>query len=163
MIEETVPSALPTEPEDPPAEEYWDADLIVVIPGLPENLSRPEGEASLFPSSTVEFVKKLRAAGFPIEVAVPREEQTLVAHMAAEVWLPFLNIGAAVFAGAAGNLLASMIEGAFKKTDRSTVAHIDWRVKTKKGTTRRFKYDGPVKGAKSAARSFEKSLRDEDE
>lgn len=163
MIDKTSASASPNDWRHSPDAESWDPDLILVVPGLAENLSRPQGEEGVLPSSTVEFVKKLRAAGFPVEVAIPRDKQTLVAHMAADVWLPILNIGAAVFAGAAGNLLASMIESAFRRTDKSTVAHIDWRVKTRGGTTHRFKYDGPVKGAKSAAKSFEKSIREHGE
>lgn len=163
MIDKTSPSASPNDWRLSADTEPWDPDLILVVPGLAENLSRPPDEEGVLPSSTVEFVKMLRTAGFPIEVAVPRDKQTLVAHMAAEVWLPILNIGAAVFAGAAGNLLASMIESAFRRTDKNAVAHINWRVKTKNGVTHRFKYDGPVKGAKSAAKSFEKSIREDDE
>ncbi|TFD88711.1 hypothetical protein [Cryobacterium psychrotolerans] len=80
----------------------WRDDLILVVPGLPENLTRPDDDPFVYPSSIVEFVKLMRALDLPIEVATPRNEQTLVAHFAAEVWLPFLNIGIAVLSGAAG-------------------------------------------------------------
>lgn len=147
----------------PPDAAHWRDDIILVVPGLPENLTRPEGELHLFPGSTVEFVKAMRAIDLPIEVAVPKEEQTLVSHFAAELWLPFLNIGVAVLSGAAGNLLATMVEGAFRRTDETTITHLDWRVKTKDGVTHRFKYDGPAKGARTAAQAFEKSLQANDD
>jgi hypothetical protein len=159
MTEELVngpPLALPEVPQ-------WRDDAILVVPGLPESLTRPQGELLLFPGSTVEFVKLMRAIDLPIEMTVPKDEQTLVSHFAAEVWLPFLNIGVAVLSGAAGNLLATMVEGAFRRTDEKTITHIDWRVKTKDGATHRFKYDGPAKGARSAAQAFEKSLQVHDD
>lgn len=141
----------------------WRDDLILVVPGLPKNLTQPDEAPFVYPSSTVEFVKLMRALGLPIEVATQRNEQTLVAHFAAEVWLPFLNIGIAVLSGAAGNLLATMVEGAFRKTDKNSLAHIDWRVKTKEGVIHRFKYDGPAKDAQRAAQRFEDSLRKDDD
>jgi hypothetical protein len=140
----------------------WRDDLILVVAGLPENLTQPEDDPFVYPSSTVEFVKLMRALDLPIEVVTPRDKQTLVAHFAAEIWLPILNIGVAVLSGAAGNLLATMVEGAFRKTDKNSLAHIDWRVKTKKGVIHHFKYDGPAKDAQRAAQRFEDSLRDDD-
>lgn len=139
----------------------WSDDLILVVPGLPENLTRPEGDRFVYPTSTVEFVKLMRALDLPIAVATPRDKQTLVAHFAAEVWLPFLNIGVAVLSGAAGNLFATMVEGAFRKTDKNSLAHINWKVKTKNGVVHHFKYDGPAKDAQRAAQRFEDSLRDD--
>jgi hypothetical protein len=142
---------------------FWRDDLILVVPGLPENLTRPDDDPFVYPSSTVEFVKLMRAIDLPIEVATPKNEQTLVAHFAAEVWLPFLNIGIAVLSGAAGNLLATMVEGAFRKTDKDSLTHIDWKVKTPEGVVHRFKYDGPAKNAQRAAQMFEDSLRGNDD
>jgi hypothetical protein len=138
----------------------WSSDdLVLVIPGLPPNLSHTEGDRYVYPSSTLAFVKMMRSEGIPIELAVPRQGAAFVSHNAADIWLPIVQVALAMLAGAGGNLISSMIEKAFKREAGPVRVHIDWRVKEKKGTVHRFKFVGSQKEAVKAAKIFEASLR----
>lgn len=69
----------------------WDDNRVLVVPGLPANLTRPSTEEILFPSSAIDFVKLSRAKGIAIEYAVPADERTFVSHYAADIWAPLIN------------------------------------------------------------------------
>lgn len=138
-------------------------DPVLVLPGLPPNLSGPEDEKYVYPSSTLAFVKAMRSEGVAIELAVPRDEAVFVSHNSVDIWLPMLEFSLAMLAGAGGNLISSMITNAFKRDSDGVRAHIDWRVKEPDGTTHRFKFTGAPKAAARAAELFEASLRSPDD
>lgn len=136
----------------------WDEESIVVIPGLPDNLSAPDDDRPSYPSSTLSFVKILRAAGYPVRVATPDDVRE-ISHHAADVWLPLVDFGLQVLAGGAGNVLADVIMRTLGSIPgRRSMAHIRWKVQSPDGSVREFRYDGNAEAAVEVARSFERSL-----
>jgi hypothetical protein len=142
------------------AEADWESDdHVLALPGLPANLTRPADARYVFPSTTLAVVKSLRSSGIPTELAVPRADATFVSHNAADLWLPILQFGSAMLAGAGGNLLSTAIEKLVQRVHDSGRVHLDWRVKSGDGTVQRFRYAGPAREAIQAVREFEASLR----
>ncbi|MCR2792776.1 hypothetical protein NQ156_06830 [Microbacterium sp. zg.Y625] len=140
---------------DAPSE--WDPNSIVVVPGLPNSLSRPDGDDAVYPGSTLAFVKVLRGDGYPVRVATPDKIRE-VSHHSAELWLPLAEFGLAVLAGGAGNVLADILMRLMPPPRRSTTAHIRWKVQGKDGVAHDFSFDGDGDAAIEAARAFERSL-----
>ena len=135
----------------------WDANAIVVVPGLPGRLSAPDGDP-VFPGATLAFVKIMVSEGYPVHIR-PRDEIREVSHHSAEVWLPILNIGLQVLIGAGGNLLATLVALALSPVrKKKVVAHIKWNVQSSDGSTQSFEYSGDSEQAVLAARIFEKGL-----
>ncbi|MCY0903613.1 hypothetical protein [Arthrobacter sp. H14-L1] len=134
---------------------------VLVLPGLPRNLTKPAGEQALYPDTTIDMVKVLREYGLESEF-VDQDERTLVSHKAFDVWLPILEFTSNLATGVAGGLLANLIQSFFVGTDTSQVIHISWRVRHRDGTLSEFNYDGPVNGAIQSAEIFGQALRPSD-
>lgn len=139
------------------AQPYVTKPRVLVHPGLPPHLSKPEDDSNVYPASTIDVVKVLKAEGFEVVFSAGERDRLAVTHLAAEVWLPILEFTAAVIAGAGGNLLSQIIERLFKSDDEDQVVHLKWKVSSK-DRTETFSYDGPSKGAAAAAKRFEKRL-----
>ncbi|WP_292721928.1 hypothetical protein [Microbacterium sp. 13-71-7] len=140
------------------AEKSWDRGGIVVTPGLPEDLSRPNDMQDVYPSSTLTFVKALRSAGYPVWIA-NREDVREVSHHSSEVWLPVANFGLDVLAGGMGNVLAGILMQLFTHaSSRRDKVHIRWNVQASDGTVHEFAFDGDAETGIASARVFERSL-----
>ncbi|GAA1732857.1 hypothetical protein [Microbacterium paludicola] len=135
----------------------WDPNSIVVVPGLPNSLSRPDGDHAVYPGSTLTFVKALRILGYSVRVATPNNIRE-VSHHSAELWLPLAEFGLAVLAGGAGNVLADILTRLMPPPRRTTTAHIRWKVQGPDGVAHDFSFDGDGETAVEAARAFEHSL-----
>ena len=135
----------------------WDPNSIVVVPGLPNSLSRPDGDHPIYPGSTLSFVKVLRGAGYPVRLATPDNIRE-VSHHSADIWLPIAEFGVAVLAGGAGNVLADVLMRVLAPPRRTSTAHIRWKVQGPDGVTHDFTFDGDGDAAVEAARVFEDGL-----
>ncbi len=132
---------------------------VLVCPGLPRDLSKPTDVQVVYPDTTTDMVKILRARGYRVAFVDPDAAKTLVGHKAVDVWLPILEFGSALIATAGGEVLATLILDYFKARHSSTpVAHISWHVTMPDGQSEAFEYDGPSDQAAESARVFEKRL-----
>jgi hypothetical protein len=130
---------------------------VLVLPGLPGNLTKPVGEQAVYPDTTIDMVKVLTEYGLEPEF-VDHEERTLVSHKALDIWLPILEFTSNLATGVAGGLLVNLIQSFFVGADMPRVVHISWRVQKPDGTLSEFDYDGPVDGAIRSAETFGRSL-----
>ncbi|MET3567971.1 hypothetical protein ABIC47_003485 [Leifsonia sp. 563] len=136
----------------------WDPTCIVVVSGLPGELSTPDSDGPVYPATTLPFVKILRSAGYPVRLETPDRVRE-VSHHAADLWLPIVDFGLQVLAGGAGNVLADVLMRVFGASTRGrTTAHIRWNVQGPDGSVHEFAFDGDGETAIDAARSFERSL-----
>jgi len=136
----------------------WDEKSIVVVPGLPGNLTSPDDDRPIYPASTLAFVKVLRNEGYTVLVATP-EDVREVSHHASDEWLPLANFGLQVLAGGGGNVLAAVLMHFFGALPRrKIVAHIKWNVQSPDGSVHEFMFDGDGDTAIEVARTFEHSL-----
>lgn len=153
--------------------------VVTILPGVPgmESLRVDDGCVP-YPTSTVDFVKVLREAGFEVQFTEPRETRQYVGHMAAEIRLPLLEMSLTVLAGVEGGLLVELIKHylpdygkkevqSSDSSENSTATapdcallHVDWRITLPNGGEERFISNGLAPEVLELADRFERHVRD---
>jgi hypothetical protein len=65
---------------------------VVALPGFPDRDIEVEGGGSVYPTTSVDVLKRLRRLGVGADFAEPREHRREVTLKAQELWIPVLQV-----------------------------------------------------------------------
>ena len=129
--------------------------VVRVQPGVPGLIERLESGNGAYPDSTTDIVKLLRVAEFDVLYDEPPESRSIVAHNAADFWMPVLTFTVtfswSVIAGIVGNLLTSLLGK--DRVSRSQL-HIKVGRTNEIGETSYFEGSGPAPDVLRALEMF---------
>lgn len=132
------------------------ARSVRVQPGVPGIMVRLESGNGAYPDSTTDIVKLLREVSFEVSYEEPSECRSLVAHNAADFWMPILiftdELTWSVIGGVLANALTSLLG-----TARASRAQLHLKIgrESRDGETSYFEGSGPASQVLKALEKFE--------
>ncbi|GAA4560484.1 hypothetical protein GCM10023175_70610 [Pseudonocardia xishanensis] len=110
-----------------------------------------------YPDTAVDFAKIVRAAGLEVEYEdADRSSRTYLAHNAADLWIPVIQVGVDLLVGMSAGLITNMIQRYLdrRKIDQ-TILHVEYRIVDSDGQVQAIKIDGRGPDVIGALSEFE--------
>src|SRR5262245_59423548 len=99
-------------------------------------------EVGIYPATSLDIVKLLRARGLIAEFEHDREHRRYSVKEAAEIWLPVIVVACSVLINVGSNLLTDLIKDLLGAEAKNTVVHVDYHAVMPDGTDRQLRLDG---------------------
>lgn len=130
------------------------------IPGMP-GLTVPSGKYP-YPDTVTDIAKLIRERGFEAFYEDPREDRAIIAHKAADIWVPVMQVTSSLLLSVSSGLFTALILDLLGiAKGQNSVLHVETRVLDEDGSVREFKADGTGGDVLRALDAFEGEFRNE--